>query len=96
MKVTIKYLGQVSALLNKSEEEVEISSKTTVYDILKQLSYKYGETFEGEIFEEEGKDVREGLIVTVNGRAIGQLQGIKTRLKIRDVVTLLPLFTGGG
>lgn len=96
MKVTVQYLGQVSAVLNKSREEVEVSSKTTVYTLLKQLADRYGEAFEGEVFEEEGKAVREGLIVTVNGRAIGQLQGIKTRLNVKDVVTLLPLFTGGG
>jgi MoaD family protein len=96
VKVTVQYLGQVSAVLNKSGEEVEVSSKTTVYTLLKQLADRYGEVFEGEVFEEEGKAVREGLIVTVNGRAIGQLQGIKTRLNVKDVVTLLPLFTGGG
>jgi MoaD family protein len=96
VKVTVQYLGQVSAVLNKRGEEVEVSSKTTVYTLLKQLANRYGEVFEGEVFEEEGKAVREGLIVTVNGRAIGQLQGIKTRLNVKDVVTLLPLFTGGG
>ena len=96
MKITVQYLGQVSAVLNKRGEEVEVSSKTTVYTLLKQLAEMYGEAFEGEVFEEEGKAVREGLIVTVNGRAIGQLQGIKTRLNVNDVITLLPLFTGGG
>ena len=96
MKVTIKYLGQISAVLNKREEEIDVSSKTTVYDLLKKLAIRYGKVFEGEIFEEEGKTVREGLIVTVNGRAIGQLQGAKTMLNVKDSVTLLPLFTGGG
>lgn len=96
MKITVQYLGQVSAVLNKKGEEVEVPSKTTVFTFLKQLAKRYGEAFEGEVFEEEGKAVREGLIVTVNGRAIGQLQGIKTRLNVKDVVTLLPLFAGGG
>lgn len=96
MKVTVQYLGQVRAMLNKKEEAVQVSSKTTVFTLLQQLANRYGEAFEGEVFEEEGKAVREGLIVTVNGRAIGQLQGIKTRLNVKDVVTLLPLFAGGG
>jgi MoaD family protein len=96
VKVAIQYLGQVSAVLNKRGEEVEVSSKTTVFTLLKQLADRYGEAFEGEVFEEEGKALRAGMIVTVNGRPIGQLQGIKTRLNVRDVVTLLPLFTGGG
>lgn len=83
-------------MLNKKREDVEVPSVTTVVTLLKQLANKYGEAFEGEVFEEEGKVVREGLIVTVNGRAIGQLQGINTRLNVKDVVTLLPLFAGGG
>ncbi|MCW4037774.1 MAG: MoaD/ThiS family protein [Candidatus Bathyarchaeota archaeon] len=96
MKVTVQYLGQVRAVLNKGREEVDVSPKTTVFTLLKQLTERYGEAFEGEVFEEEGKAVREGLIVTVNGKAIGQLQGTKTRLNVKDVVTLLPLFAGGG
>jgi MoaD family protein len=96
MKVTVQYLGQVRAVLNKRGEEVDVSPQTTVFTLLKQLTERYGEAFEGEVFDEEGTVIREGLIVTVNGKAIGQLQGTKTRLHVKDVVTLLPLFAGGG
>jgi MoaD family protein len=96
VKIKIRYLGQISAVVNKRGEETEVSSKTTVSTLLKQLANRYGKAFEEEVFEEEGKTVREGIIVTVNGRSIGQLQGIKTRLNVGDEVTLLPLFAGGG
>jgi MoaD family protein len=96
VKVTVQYLGQISAVINKRREEVEVSSETTILTLLKQLVNRFGEEFEGEVFEEEGKALREGLIVTVNEKPIGQLQDISTKLNVGDVVTLLPLFTGGG
>ncbi len=96
MQLRVHYLGQISAVVKKREETVEAASRTTVYTLLKQLADGYGSSFTGEVFDEGGKEVREGVIVTVNGRAIGQLQGIDTRLKGGDVVTILPLFVGGG
>jgi MoaD family protein len=96
VKVRLQYLGQISAVLHKRGETVEAASKTTIYTLLKQLTGEYGDVFKREVFDEGEKEVREGVIVTVNGRAIGQLQGTDTRLQGGDVITLLPLFAGGG
>jgi len=96
MKVKVQYLGPIRAALNKKDEEIEVSLKATVYELLRKLSNTYGNVFEVEVFEEDGGNLRDGLVVTVNGMAIGQLDGVKTRLKLGDVVTLLPLFAGGG
>ncbi len=96
MNVKVQYLGPIRTALNKREDEIEVSPKTTVYDLLKRLSQTYGKLFESEIFEENGKNIREELVITVNGKAIGQLEGAQTALKKEDVVTLLPLFAGGG
>lgn len=96
MKVIVQYLGPIRSLLNKKEDEVDVSLRTTIYDLLKKLSAAHGKLFEGEIFEDDGKTLREGIIVTVNGWGIGRLEGLGTRLKVGDVVALLPLFAGGG
>ena len=96
MRVKVQYLGPVRAIVNKRDEEVEISLKTTVYELLRKLSNTYGKAFEREVFEDDGKSFRDGFIITVNGTAAGQLNGMETNLKLGDVVTLLPLFAGGG
>ena len=96
MKVKVQYLGPIRAMLNKREEEIEVTLKTTIYELLRKLSSVYGKAFEVEVFEDDRKNIRDGLIVTVNGKAIGQLNGVGTGLKVGDVVTLLPLFAGGG
>ncbi len=96
MQVQVHYLGQISAVVKKREESVDVASRMTVYTLLKQLAEEHGNAFAREIFAEGRKEIREGIVVTVNGRAIGQLQGIDTRLVEGDLVTLLPLFAGGG
>jgi len=96
VQIRVRYLGQISAVVKKREENVEVASRMTVSTLLKHLADGYGAAFTGEVLDEGGHAVREGVIVTVNGRAIGQLQGIETQLQGGDVVTLLPLFAGGG
>ena len=96
MKVKVQYLGPIRIILKKKDEEVDVSIQTTVYELLKKLANAYGKTFEQEVFEDDGENLRDGLIVTVNGKAVGQLNGIRTGLKLGDKVTLLPLFAGGG
>ncbi len=96
MKVKLQYLGPIRVILKKREEQIEITLKTTVLKLLRKLANAYGTAFHKEVFEDDGEQLRESLIVTVNGKAIGQLNGTNTRLKSGDVVTLLPLFAGGG
>lgn len=96
MRVKVHYLGMVRVTLNKKEEDIEVSPKTTLFELLDKLANAYGEWFRNEVFEGDGEEVSEEIIVTVNGTAIGQLDGIKTKLEEGDVVALLPFFAGGG
>lgn len=96
MKVKVKYLGPIRALLNKREEEVEVPLKITIYEFLKKLSNIHGKMFESEVFEDDGKNLREGIIVTIDGRSIRRLNDMKTMLISGNVVALLPIFSGGG
>ena len=96
MRVKVKYIGPARVMLKKKEEDVEVSLKTTLSELLDKLANVYGEGFRNEVFEDDGKEVSKGLVVTVNGIAIGQLDGIQTKLREGDVVTLLPFLAGGG
>ncbi len=95
MRVRVQYLGPVRVIVNKRDEEVDLSLNATIYELLRKLSNMYGKEFEREVFEEGARNVRDGLIVTLNGIP-AQLDGLGTKLKLGDVVTLLPLFIGGG
>lgn len=96
MKIKVRYLGPIRVILKKRDEEVEITLKTTVLRLLRKLTNAYGKALHQEVFQDDGDQLRETLVVTINGKAIGQLNGTSTNLKSGDVVTLLPLFAGGG
>jgi len=96
MRVKVRYVGLARVILKKREEDVCVPEKTTLFKLLDKLVTIYDEGFRNEVFEGNGKKISEGLLITVNGIAIGQLNGIETKLRAGDVVTLLPLFVGGG
>jgi MoaD family protein len=96
MLIKIKYLGPVTLIVNKREEELEISSRASIHELLRKLSSQYGKQFESEVLQDDGQNIRNGMAVTVNGTVIGQLEGMRTRLKLGDTIALLPLFLGGG
>ena len=96
MRVHVHYLGPVRVRLNKKEEDVDVAEKASLLDLLKGLSSTYGDWFRKEILKDDEKGVAEGMVITVNGIAMGQLGGLAARLKDGDEVMLLPFFAGGG
>ncbi len=96
MKVTLKYLGPVSLIAKKREEELEILPSANVHEMLRQLCSLYGKGFEDEVLQDGGEKLRSGTAITINGTVIGRLDGLGTKLKAGDTVALLPLFLGGG
>lgn len=96
MKVHVHYLGPIRVQLNKREEEVEVAANTSVLQLLKNLSDAYGESFRKEVLNDKESEVGEGLVITINGVALGQIGGLTTTLKEGDEIMLLPFFAGGG
>jgi molybdopterin converting factor small subunit len=96
MKVQAQYLGPIRLHLNKKTEEVELGEKSSILDLLVALSENYGDWFRKEILDDKKQNITEGMVVTINGRAIGQLGGMSTLLRGGDDVVLLPFFAGGG
>jgi MoaD family protein len=96
MTIRVKYLGPVAHMVNKREEELEVSSKASIHELLRKLSSLYGKVFEDEVLQDDGENLGDGMTITVNGIAIRQLDGLSTKLKMGDTIALLPLFLGGG
>ena len=95
MKIKVGYLGPVTLIVKKREEELEVSSMANIDELLRKLSNLYGKQFENEVLQDDG-NIRTGMAVTVNGKVIGQLDGMRTKLKMGDTIALLPLVLGGG
>jgi MoaD family protein len=96
LKVKVEYVGHVKNIIgNKREEEVEVKDKALIADLLMVLSEKYGDAFERAVYEKSGADVKSNYIITVNGYLLNQLNGVQTRLKNGDHITILPIVSGG-
>ena len=98
-KIEVQYFGSVRAAAKKSKDEVEFVPNMTVYGLLRQLACDYAndaENFQGEIFGENGRELREDLTVTVNGTIINHASASDIKLEAGDVLALFPIFPGGG
>lgn len=95
MRVKVQYLGLIRSRLGKREEEVYVKGGSFLSDLLNKLTKKYGESLKS-IFDEDEKNVLDpSFIVTINGVLIGQLRGMRTRLKRGDRIALMTLISGG-
>ena len=94
--VKIQYMGQIRAIVGRRDETIDNAQETSVLVILHQLAKKYGLEFEAEVLNDAKQGLREGILITVNGIATGQLDGVATKADTHDTLTILPLFTGGG
>jgi molybdopterin synthase sulfur carrier subunit len=96
LRIKVEYLGHIRNIINSGRgEEVEIREEASITDLLMVLSEKYGDPFKKAIYEKSGGDVKSNYIITVNGYLLNQLNGVETKLKNGDRVTILPIVSGG-
>jgi len=94
IKVKVKFFTTLREIVDKKEEQIELSRSVTVEALLRQLSKKYGKDFEDYIYDELG-NIRGHLQFLINGKSTTALQGLKTKLKENDQVAILPPVGGG-
>ena len=95
MKVEVRYLGYIKNLLKRDKDSFELREGASISDLMSLLAEKYGEPFKKEVYETGMEDLKTGFVLTVNGTLMGQLNGIKTKLREGDEVSLMSLATGG-
>jgi len=74
-------------------KETKIENEETVEKLLLRLSDIYGDQFRKRIFS--GSELSKEIIILVNGRHIVHLNGINTKLKSGDTVSIFPVVAGG-
>lgn len=96
MKVKVEYLGRIRDIIGSGrEEEVEIKEGSTLTDLLKMLSEKYGEPFNKAVYERGSINIKSNIFVTINAFSLNQLNGVETKLKHNDRITLMPIVSAG-
>ncbi len=92
MKVKVKMLGHLTASLG-NEKIIELADKTTIGDLLSMLKEKTVALQKEALFRFDRTEPE--LTILLNGQNIQTLDGLKTTLKDRDLILLLPAVHGG-
>lgn len=95
MRVKVEYLGLIRSMLGKREEEIDVKQAAFLSDLLNKLTKTYGESLKSLFDVDKGNVLDPSFIITVNGVLVGQLQGMKTRLKRGDKIAFMTLISGG-
>jgi len=98
-EIQIQYFGSIRAAAKKSEEKTEFAANTTIYHLLQHLASLYDDNFRGEIFDKNDKncgELRDDLMATLNGTIINHANAAEIKLNPGDVLSLFPIFPGGG
>ncbi len=91
--VTLKTFGHIAVAIEATEMKVDVPGNT-VKDLLDALEAKVGEKLT-RILYPKGDQLSDLLYILVNGRNIRHVEGMQTKLKEGDVVSLFPVTAGG-
>jgi molybdopterin synthase sulfur carrier subunit len=90
--VKIRFPSAMQPVTKAKEKEIHLEGGT-VRDVFQCLVKEFGQAFENRIFE--GENIRRFINVFVNGEDIRHLQGLETRIKDSDEISILPAVSGG-
>ena len=86
-------LPSIFSKVTRGEKEIHISA-LTFDEVLVKLVNRYGDDFKGRIFEDTG-ELRHLLAFYLNGRNVRFLDSLETELKNGDIISILPIASGG-
>jgi MoaD family protein len=96
LRVTVEYLGYIKQTLGITQaESLDIKTDASVRDLLVLLAEKHGEPFKKAVYHPEDKELQPHHILALNGLMVNLLNGLDTKLKDGDRVTVMPVVTGG-
>ncbi len=95
-KITVatKYFAAVREITGKREEAFDFEGEVDGKKFLHALLSRYGEELRDFLLDQKG-DLRDGLVMLVNGNAVDTSDLSSLRLKNGDLVVILPPIGGG-
>jgi len=94
IQVEVSFFANVRVLTDESRATINLPEKSSILDLMHNLKDRYSEAFDGYIFAERDR-LQQYVVVILNGRGIGILDGLKTPLSDGDFVSIMPAVGGG-
>lgn len=94
IRVEVSYFSNVRALTGESGSTLEVPEGSSVHDLLIIVAARYGDELREYLFTDEG-GLHSHVVVILNGKGVGVLDGLDTALDDGDRVAILPSIGGG-
>lgn len=95
MSVKVQTILDLKRIVGKGEVELPVPEGSTVADLLRNMTERWGEELSSRLFEPETHRLFSHIQIMVNGRAMAFLKGMETVLQDGDDVLILPPAAGG-
>jgi molybdopterin synthase sulfur carrier subunit len=92
MKVRVRFLGFLARPYGSGETTVDVPENYTLRDLLRMI-VKRKIRFKNAVLNDEG--FRETVLILINQKDVGVLNGLDTELKDGDEVVFVPVSHGG-
>jgi molybdopterin synthase sulfur carrier subunit len=94
-KIIIRTFGELRDLVGSRDVEFQVDEGRTIDNVIRLLIKKSGKVVEDWIFDPKTKKLRSYIRVLLNGQNIETLDGMKTKVKDGDVISIFPPAGGG-
>jgi len=94
MAITVKFVGALRHFSDVGELALDCKGYSSVVEVVNEL-VKEVPDIKRSLIDQQLEDPRPNALILVNGREIGVLNGLETKLKDGDEVVLVPVVHGG-
>jgi len=95
ISVKVQTILDLKRIVGKREVELLLPEGSTVADLLRNMTERWGEELSSRLFEPGTHSLFSHIHIMVNGRAMAFLKGMETVLQDGDDVLILPPAAGG-
>jgi molybdopterin synthase sulfur carrier subunit len=94
MTITIKFVGAFRHFSGADERALNCKGYISIDELVKELGKEVPE-LKRSLIDPHLEDPRPNALIIVNGKEIGVLAGLETKLKDGDEVVFIPVIHGG-
>jgi len=94
IEVEVNFLSAVRRMTYEGKTVISLQEKSSVRNLIDALMRRYGIGFSDFLLNKKGC-LQQYLVILVNGRGIGILNGLDTLLHDGDSISMMPAVGGG-
>lgn len=94
MTIKVKFIGPLRHVSGASELALDLQHQVSIRELMWEITKELPVLTES-LIDQQHKDNRPNVLIIVNGKEIGVLNGLETNLQDEDEVVLVPVVHGG-